>query len=85
MSSWSTLLAASGLRYHGGEQRVSIQAPPGFRCFWATATAWGTFRVTATGATLRVEHGELSVKTAVVNGKKSAPGGTIAEGKELSL
>jgi uncharacterized protein (DUF608 family) len=85
MSSWSTLLASSGFRYHGGEQSVAIQAPAGFRCFWSTATGWGTFRVTAAGAVLRVDHGELPVKTAVVNGKKFTPATTIAEGKELSL
>jgi uncharacterized protein (DUF608 family) len=85
MSSWSTLLAASGFHYHGGEQSVAIKAAPGTRCFWSTATGWGTFRVTATGATLRVDHGTLAVRTAIVNGKKSTPGTTIAEGKELAL
>jgi uncharacterized protein (DUF608 family) len=85
MSSWSTLLAASGFRYHGGEQSVAIQAPPGFRCFWSTATGWGTFRVTATGAVLRVDHGSLAVRTARVNGKTSTPNATIAEGKDLAL
>jgi non-lysosomal glucosylceramidase len=85
MSSWSTLLAASGFRYHGGEQSVAIQAAPGFRCFWSTATGWGTFRVTAAGATLRVDHGTLAVRTATVNGKKSSPNSTVAEGAELSL
>lgn len=85
MSSWSTLLAASGFRYHGGEQSVVIKAAPGFHCFWSTATGWGTFRVTAAGATLRVDHGTLAVRTATVNGKKSTPNATIAEGKELAL
>ena len=85
MSSWSTLLAASGFRYHGGEQSVTIKAAPGFRCFWSTATGWGTFRVTAAGAILRVDHGTLAVRTAMVNGKKSTPNATIAEGKELAL
>jgi uncharacterized protein (DUF608 family) len=85
MSSWSTLLAASGFRYHGGEQSVAIQAAPGFRCFWSTATGWGTFRVTAGGAILRVDHGTLAVRTASVNGKKSTPNATIAEGQELAL
>ena len=33
MSSWSTLLAASGFRYHGAEQAVTIKAAPGVRCF----------------------------------------------------
>ena len=85
MSSWSPLLAASGFRYHGGEQSVAIKAAPGFRCFWSTATGWGTFRVAAAGATLRVDHGTLAVRTAIVNGKKSAPNSTIAEGEELAL
>jgi non-lysosomal glucosylceramidase len=85
MASWSTLLAASGFRYHGGEQSIVIKATPGFRCFWSTGTGWGTFRVTATGAILRVDHGSLAVRTASVNGKKSSPNKTIAEGTELAL
>ena len=85
MSSWSTLLAASGFRYHGGDQAVAIHAAPGFRCFWSTGTGWGTFRVTASGAVLRVDHGKLAVRTATVNGKTSTPNATIEEGKELAL
>jgi uncharacterized protein (DUF608 family) len=86
MSSWSTLLAASGFRYHGGEQRVSIQASEKTRCFWSTATAWGTFRMTERGgAVLRVEHGELRVKSAMVNGRIVVVNATIAEGKEVAL
>ena len=85
MASWSTLLAASGFRYHGGEQSVIIKAAPGFRCFWSTATGWGTFRVNAAGATLRVDHGKLAVRTAIVNGKKSGRNATVAEGQELAL
>jgi uncharacterized protein (DUF608 family) len=85
MSSWSTLLAASGFRYHGGERALTINAPAGFRCFWSTATGWGTFHVTTAGATLRVDHGALEVRTAVVNGKKSTPGIAISEGHEHAL
>jgi hypothetical protein len=85
MSSWSTLLAASGFRYRGGDQAVTIHAAPGFRCFWSTATGWGTFRVTAAGAVLHVDHGTLAVRTATVNGRKSTPNATIEEGKELAV
>jgi len=85
MSSWSTFLAASGFRYHGAEQAVTIHAAPGFRCFWSTATGWGTFRVTAAGAVLRVDHGTLTVRTATVNGRKSSPNTTVMEGKELAV
>jgi hypothetical protein len=85
MSSWSTLLAAGGFRYHGGEQFVAIHAAPGLRSFWSTASGWGTFHVTAAGAVLRVDHGTLAVRTANVNGKKSTPNATVGEGRELAL
>ncbi len=85
MSAWSGLLALSGFRYHGGEQAVEIKAPAGHRCFWATATGWGTFQVTASGASIHVEHGTLPVKTCAVNGKKTAPGKTVREGEDLRV
>jgi non-lysosomal glucosylceramidase len=85
MSSWSTLLAASGFHYHGGAQAVTIKAAPGLRCFWSTATGWGTFHVTAAGATLRVDHGTLECKTCTVNGKRFTPGRSLKEGEELTL
>ncbi len=85
MSSWSTLLAASGFHYHGGRQAVTIKAAPGLRCFWSTATGWGSFHVTASGAVLRVDHGMLAVRTCTVNGRKSAPNATLSEGDERAL
>jgi uncharacterized protein (DUF608 family) len=85
MSSWSTLLAAGGFRYHGGEKTVTIKAAPGHHCFWSTATGWGTFRVTATGAILSVDHGSLAVESAVVNGRRSSPNTVVAGGKDLAL
>jgi uncharacterized protein (DUF608 family) len=85
MAAWSGVLALSGFRYHGGEQAVEIQAPAGHRCFWATATGWGTLTVTTTSAAIHVEHGSLPVKTCVVNGKKSTPGRTIREGEDLRV
>jgi len=85
MSSWSTLLAASGFRYHGGEQAIVIKGAPGLRCFWSTATGWGTFHVTPTGAVLRVDHGKLAVRTATVNGRKFTHNSIVAEGNQLAL
>jgi hypothetical protein len=85
LASWSTLLAASGFRYYGPEQTVVIKAAPGFRCFWSAGGGWGTFRVTAAGAVLAVDHGSLGVRTAIVNGRKSTPNTTVAEGKEVAL
>jgi len=85
MSAWSGVVALSGFRYHGAEQSLAIQAPLGHRCFWATATGWGTFQVIAAGATVHVEHGSLPVRTCVVNGKKSSPGKTVREGEDLRI
>ncbi|MBS1857615.1 MAG: hypothetical protein JST11_19760 [Acidobacteria bacterium] len=85
MSSWSGLLALSGFRYHGGEQAVEIAAPAGHRCFWATATGWGTFQVSAAGAAIHVDHGTLAVKSCTVNGKRSRPEKTLREGEDLRV
>lgn len=85
MSAWSGVVAASGFRYDGAAQSVEIHAPAGHRCFWSTATGWGVFRVTPSGAMLRVEHGTLPVRVCSVNGKKSSPAKTLREGEELSV
>lgn len=85
MSAWSGVLAMSGFRYRGGEQSVEMKARAGHRCLWATGTGWGTFQVTATGATIRVEHGSLPIQSCSVNGKKSSPAKTIGEGEELRV
>ena len=85
MSAWSTLLAASGFRYRGGERAITIKGPAGHRCFWSTATAWGTFHVTAAGVTLHVDHGTLECRTLTVNGKRHTPNATLKEGEDLRL
>jgi uncharacterized protein (DUF608 family) len=85
MSAWSGVLALSGFRYHGGAQAVEIHAPAGHRCFWATATGWGTFQVTEAGAAIRVEHGTLAVRRFTVNGKQSEPARTLREGEVLRV
>jgi uncharacterized protein (DUF608 family) len=85
MSAWSGMLALGGLRYDGGEQAVEIHAPAGHRCLWMTATGWGTFQVTASGASLRVDHGTLPLRRCTVNGKTAAPGRTLREGEVLRV
>jgi uncharacterized protein (DUF608 family) len=85
MSAWSTLLAISGFRYHGAERAIVIHAAPGHRCFWSTATAWGTFHVTAAGITLHVDHGTLECRTLTLNGKIHTPNATLKEGEDLRV
>ena len=85
MSAWSGMLALSGFRYHGGDQAVEIHAPAGHRSFWATATGWGTFHVTATGAAIHVDHGSLAVRTCRLNGKLFSRAAVIREGEDLRI
>jgi non-lysosomal glucosylceramidase len=68
MASWSCLLALSGFHYHGGDSSLSISPPSSlspFKCFWSTATAWGTFtRVqnsARTQVTILVSSGSLHI------------------------
>lgn len=75
MSSWSTVLAMSGFRYHGGERRVSIfpKTPAqSFQCLWATGTGWGVFtqirRGNQTDVRVRVHSGHLPLAIGEIEG-----------------
>jgi uncharacterized protein (DUF608 family) len=66
MSAWSGLLGLSGFRYHGpdGSLRVAPRIGGGdFRCFWATGTGWGTFRLSRATFQLKVLHGALPLRS----------------------
>jgi len=72
MASWSAVLALSGFRYDGTSAAVvaspQINAGAGeFRCFWSSATGWGTFGRLATESNarlrLRVIEGRLPVRS----------------------
>jgi uncharacterized protein (DUF608 family) len=46
MAAWSGVLALSGFDYDGAKQSLAALprlSVPEFRCFWSTATGWGTF------------------------------------------
>ena len=86
MSAWSTLLAISGFHYRGGERAIAIKAPAGHRCFWSTATGWGTFHVTAAGLTLHVDHGTLRMPHPHRQRQDfTPPTRTIKEGEDLRV
>jgi hypothetical protein len=73
MASWSTLLAISGFRYHGGTREVTVLprlAAAGFRCFWSTGTGWGTFSFGKAGSPLRIRvlSGSLRCGVLVIPG-----------------
>jgi non-lysosomal glucosylceramidase len=78
MASWSGLLAISGFRYHGraGEVTVLPRLPTaGFRCFWSTATGWGSFAFGQTGSPLRIQvlSGSLPCRVIVMPGASRLP------------
>jgi hypothetical protein len=89
MAAWSSVLALSGFRYHGGEGRVSIfpkTAAHSFNCLWSTGTGWGVFIQTgpATQAQVRVRvhSGHLPFTTCELAG---GPGPTrvVLNGRDV--
>ena len=69
MAAWSPLLALSGFGYHGLSGTVWVlprMQAPDFRCFWSTATGWGTFALSAARLDLKVDHGTLACRRCVV-------------------
>ncbi len=66
MAAWSGLLALSGFRYHAGTEAITVlprTAAAEFRCFWSTASGWGTFTQSAGRLTVKVEHGTLACRS----------------------
>jgi len=83
MASWSALLALSGFRYDGSEQRVTAKPlihRDKFSCFWSAPTGWGTFSQSINGRSmsfsLMVAEGALVCRSVVFEaraaGKSSA-------------
>ncbi len=73
MAAWSGLLALSGFQYDAPAGSVVVvprSAEPKFRCFWSTATAWGTFSVSrlekGTRLALQVDKGSLACRRCTV-------------------
>jgi uncharacterized protein (DUF608 family) len=70
MAAWSGLLALSGFQYDAPSASVVAvprSADPKFRCFWSTATGWGTFSVSrlekGSRLALRVDKGALACRS----------------------
>lgn len=66
MSSWSLLLALSGFEYDGVGKSMAFSPVLGssdFSSFWSTGHAWGTFIIEQGKATLKVQYGDLTLKT----------------------
>jgi uncharacterized protein (DUF608 family) len=71
MSAWSGMVALSGFRYRGQEQKVIAAPrvrPATFSSFWSTATGWGTFSMSSGRFTLEVIAGQLPCRSVEVAG-----------------
>lgn len=73
MAAWSGLLALSGFQYDGATAAL-VAAPrssePQFRCFWSTATGWGSFTLArapkSARLSLQLEKGTLACRTCAI-------------------
>ncbi len=87
MAAWSTLLALSGFSYHAPGARLDI-APrlrrAAFRCFWSTASGWGTFEL-GPKLTVTALAGQLEIRELKVRGKavKLAAPAVVRPGQPL--
>lgn len=67
MLSWGAVLALTGFRYSGVEQRMSLAGGDGIS-FWANGDAWGTCRVKGAEVELKVLAGELALAEFEIEG-----------------
>jgi hypothetical protein len=78
MASWGLLLAFSGFRYNAPKQAIGF-APAirgDFQCFFSTATGWGTFSQEASGASIELRYGSLTLRSVELD----VPGGSGSQG-----
>jgi len=73
MAAWSGLVALSGFHYDGRTGMVQV-APrvnaANFKCFWSTASGWGTFALAGNALRIHVLKGELAVRSVEVRGQR---------------
>jgi uncharacterized protein (DUF608 family) len=95
MSSWALLEAAAGQRYNAAEGFLAFAPktkPKNFRCFFITASGWGTFDQKASAAgqveTLIGRYGEIRLRTLefTLGGPKPPREATVTlDGKPLPM
>jgi non-lysosomal glucosylceramidase len=67
MASWGSIPVLSGFLYNGVTRELGIKPliyEPDFRCFWSTASAWGSFQLKRENghATLRLEPSKGAIE-----------------------
>jgi len=92
MSSFALLIALSGFRYSAATRTLTV-APAidtkHFRCFFSTATGWGTLSLRGNRLEVRLQEGKLTVDTLQVTcGSQTVtlhPGLTVRAGEPKSI
>jgi hypothetical protein len=86
MASWATLVALTGFRYSGVDRAMTFTARPGLY-FWSNGYAWGTCRVEAGAAELKVLKGSLSLASFRLSDgrEKKLKNFTLREGESRRL
>ena len=92
MSSYALLIALSGFSY-SAVTRTLVLAPAeqaeSFRCFFSTASGWGTLILSADRLEIRLAEGELRVDTLQVTWRGQSitfqPGVKLSAKKKLSI
>jgi uncharacterized protein (DUF608 family) len=74
MAAWTGVLALSGFHYDapGLILRVTPRMHSPFQCIWSTASAWGTFRQSASFS-LKLEHGSLRLREVLLPARAGSP------------
>jgi hypothetical protein len=90
LSSWALLLALSGYEYSAPAGRLRFAprvSTPEFRSLFTAGTAWGTVRITAHEAVLRVEAGELVLHRLEIGGRGHdfTPPAVVRPGEPLAV
>jgi uncharacterized protein (DUF608 family) len=84
MSSWATLLSATGFKLDAPQARVTFApraAGNPFRAPWFAPSGWGLFESDAAGATVSALGGALSLRTLCVEGVRGVVD-TVSAGRQ---
>lgn len=88
MASYSLLAALAGFRYSAVEKTLwfspQLQVRP-FRCFFSTASAFGSIELGRQSLSVQITEGELQIEKLVLDGKENDWNVTIRQGSLASV
>lgn len=87
MASWGAVPAWTGFKYDAQSGRMRLKARASGPVFWSTGDAWGTCKLTGSGAEIAVHEGQLRLKLLVTGDRSLRPlaGELIGAGQTAQL